>query len=180
MDIEIQEVVLTGSALEDSHVENAIGEELGLPVRTMDLIALSGQVSIDTEGIMWKITTMDASLALALSEIVGFDLLNFRRGGFTVQRGWVQYQKDIIKTSLIALLMVLLFFSNFVAGYFSMKKRSMRLEKEIQDVFTSTFPEVKRIVDPLQQMRVKLQEVKKTDALFSGNKPLGNGHRRVK
>ena len=39
----------------------------------------------------------------------------------------------------------------------------MRLEKEIFEVFSSTFPDVKRIVDPLQQMRVKLQEVKKTD-----------------
>ena len=37
------------------------------------------------------------------------------------------------------------------------------MEKEIHEVFTSTFPDVKRIVDPLQQMRVKLQEVKKTD-----------------
>lgn len=163
LDIEIQEVLLTGSALEDSGVEKSIEEELGFPVRTIDLIALSGQVSIETEGIMWNITTMDASLALALSEIAGFDLLNFRRGGFTVQRGWVQYQKNIIKTSLVALLMILLFLSNFVTGYFSIKKRSMRLEKEIHEVFTSTFPDVKRIVDPLQQMRVKLQEVKKTD-----------------
>lgn len=163
LDVEIQEVLLTGSALEDPQVEKSIKEELELPVRTIDLIALSGQVSIDTEGIKWNVTTMDASLSLALSEIVGFDLLNFRRGGFTVQRGWVQYQKDIIKTSLIALLLILLFFSNFVAGYFSMKKRSMRLEKEIHEVFSSTFPDVKRIVDPLQQMRVKLQEVKKTD-----------------
>ena len=167
LDVEIQEVLLTGSALEDPHVESSIKEELDLPVRTIDLIALSGQVSIDTEGIKWNIATMDASLSLALSEITGFDLLNFRRGGFTVQRGWVQYQKDIIKTSLIALLLILLFLSNFVAGYFSMKKRSMRLEREIHEVFSSTFPDVKRIVDPLQQMRVKLQEVRKTET-FSG------------
>jgi hypothetical protein len=62
----------------------------------MDLIALCGQVSIDTEGIMWKVTTMDGALALALSAIVGFDALNFRRGGFTAQKGWVQYQGDML------------------------------------------------------------------------------------
>ncbi len=166
LDGDIQEVMLTGSALEDSHVEDAIREELGIPVRTMDLIALSGQVSIDTEGVMWKVNTMDASLALAMSAIVGFDLLNFRRGGFTVQKGWVQYQGDILKTGLIALVVVLLFFGNFVADYFSMKKRSMRVEEEVRNVFSSTFPDVKRIVDPLQQMRVKLDELKK-DATFS-------------
>ena len=165
-DINIQEVVLTGSALEDAQVENAIIEELEMPATTLDLIALSGQVSIDTEGIMWKITTMDASLALALSAIVGLDSLNFRRGGFTVQKGWVQYQGDILRTGLIAALVLLLFFANVVTDYFSMKKRSLHLEEEVRKVFTSTFPEVQRIVDPLQQMRVKLDELK-TDATFS-------------
>jgi general secretion pathway protein L len=166
LDIEIQEVMLTGSALEDSHVEQTIREDLGFPTRTMDLIALSRQISIDTEGIVWKVTTMDASLALALSAIIGFDLLNFRRNGFAVQKGWGQHQNDIFKTGLIAVLVVLLFLANFVVGYFSMKKRSLHLEEEVRKVFTSTFPDVKRVVDPLQQMRVKLEEIKK-DATFS-------------
>jgi len=165
-DIDIQEVVLTGSGLEDSHVEDAIIEELDFPTRTLDLIALCGQVSIDTEGIMWKVATMDAALALAMSAILGFDALNFRRGGFTAQKGWVQYQGDILKTGLIAALVVLLFFANFVTDYFSMKKRSLHLETEVRKVFTATFPDVQRIVDPVQQMRVKLDELKK-DATFS-------------
>jgi hypothetical protein len=109
---------------------------------------------------------MDASLAVALSTIVGFDLLNFRRGGFTVQKGWVQYQGDILKTGLIALLTVSLFFAYAVTDYFYIKKRSLHLEEEVRKVFTSTFPEVQRIVDPLQQMRVMLDELK-TGATFS-------------
>jgi type II secretion system protein L len=165
--VDIQEVALTGSALEDAHLENAIIAELELPARTLDLIAMSEQVSIDTEGIMWKVTTMDASLALALSAIVGLDLLNFRRGGFTTQRGWVQYQGDILKTGLIAALVLLLMFASSVSDYYSMKKRSLHLEAEVRKVFTATFPDVQRIVDPLQQMRVKLDELKK-DATFSG------------
>ena len=63
-------------------------------------------------------------------------------------------------------LVVLLFFANVVSDYFSMKKRSMQLEDEVRKVFTSTFPDVQRIVDPLQQMRVKLDELKK-GATFS-------------
>ena len=165
-DVDLQDILLTGSALEDSRVKHAIHEGLGIPTRTMDLMALSGQVSIDTADIKWKFTAMDASLALALSAIVGFDVLNFRRGGFTVQSGWVQYKGDILKTGLIAMLMVLLFVANFMADYFSIKKRSLHLEEEVREVFTSTFPDVKRIVDPLQQMRVKLEELNK-NATFS-------------
>lgn len=163
---DLLEVMLSGSALEDPQIENAIGQELDIPVRTLDLISLSGQVAIETEGIMWKISTMDASLALALSAIVGIDLLNFRRGGFTVEKGWVQYQGDILKTGLIAVLVALIFSANIVTDYYLIKKRSMQVENEVRKVFTSTFPDVKRIVDPLQQMRVKLQEIKK-DATFS-------------
>ncbi|MEN8243516.1 MAG: type II secretion system protein GspL [Thermodesulfobacteriota bacterium] len=163
---DLQEVLLSGSALEDPQIENAIRQELGIPVRTLDLISLSGQVSIETEGIMWKVSTMDASLALALSAILGIDLLNFRRGGFAVEKGWVQYQGDILKTGLIALLVALIFSANFVTDYYYIKKRSMQVEEEVRKVFTSTFPDVKRIVDPLQQMRVKLQEIKK-GATFS-------------
>jgi len=47
-----------------------------------------------------------------------------------------------------------------------MKKRSLHLETEVRKVFTATFPDVQRIVDPVQQMRVKLDELKK-DATFS-------------
>ena len=42
----------------------------------------------------------------------------------------------------------------------------MQVEQEVHKVFTTTFPDVQRIVDPLQQMRVKMQEIKK-DATFS-------------
>ena len=166
LEYELQEVLLSGSALDDPQIETAIGGELGIPVRTLDLISLSGQVSIETEGVMWKISTMDASLSLALSAFVGIDLLNFRRGGFTVEKGWVQYQGDILKTGLIAILVVLIFSANFVTDYYLIKKRSRRVEEEVRKVFTSTFPDVKRIVDPLQQMRVKLQEIRK-NATFS-------------
>lgn len=167
-DIDIQEVVLTGSALEDSTVEESVGDHMGIPVRTMDLIALSGQVSIETESSMWKVATMDAALALALSAIVGFELLNFRRGGYTAQKVWVQYQSDIVKTGLLFLLMALLFLASFVADYYSMKKRSMHLEAEVRKVFTTTFPDIKRIIDPVQQMRVKLDELKK-NATFAAD-----------
>ncbi|MBW1889089.1 MAG: pilus assembly protein PilM [Deltaproteobacteria bacterium] len=168
VNIDIHEAMLTGSALEDFDVESGIGGAFDFPVRTMDLIALSGLVSIDTEGLLWRITAMDASLALALTEIVGFDLLNFRQGRFAVEKEWVEYKKDIIKSGLLAFLVLLLFFSNFVVDYFSMKKRSIRLEQEIRENFISTFPDVKRIVDPLQQMRVKLQDVKNADTFSAG------------
>jgi len=41
-----------------------------------------------------------------------------------------------------------------------LKKRYRMLDQRVTEVFSRTFPDVKRIVDPLQQMRVKVNEVK--------------------
>jgi hypothetical protein len=44
--------------------------------------------------------------------------------------------------------------------YHFLKKRYRMLDQRVTEVFSRTFPDVKRIVDPLQQMRVKVNEVK--------------------
>jgi Tfp pilus assembly protein PilN len=44
--------------------------------------------------------------------------------------------------------------------YYFLKERYRMLDQRVTEVFSRTFPDVKRIVDPLQQMRVKVNEVK--------------------
>jgi len=165
--IEISEVVLSGPLLKDPLIEEEINANLNLTIRSLDLIDMSGLVSIETQGMQWDVTHMDASLALALVEIIGFNPLNFRQGSYAVEKQWVEYKKDIIKTGLLALVVLVVVFFSYASDYFSMKKRAVRLESEIENIFTSTFPDVKRIVDPLQQMRVKLNDAKTADS-FSG------------
>jgi len=52
--------------------------------------------------------------------------------------------------------------ADFGVDYYFLKKRNRALDQKINDVFSQTFPQVKRIVDPLQQLKVKLNEVKKS------------------
>jgi len=167
LEFDIAEVVLAGSALIDAGIAREIGETLDIDTSTLDLIDMSGLVSIETQSMQWDVSRMDGSLALAMVEIVGFNPLNFRQGKYAVEKQWVEYKGDIVKTGILALLVLVIVFSSYAAEYFSMKNRVVRIESEIQQIFTSTFPEVKRIVDPLQQMRVKLKDAKKSDS-FSG------------
>jgi Tfp pilus assembly protein PilN len=44
--------------------------------------------------------------------------------------------------------------------YYFLKERYRMLDQRVTEVFSRTFPDVKRIVDPLQQMKVKVNEVK--------------------
>ena len=52
--------------------------------------------------------------------------------------------------------------------YYFLKERYKMLDQRVTEVFSRTFPDVKRIVDPLQQMRVKVNEVKTSAIAIPG------------
>jgi general secretion pathway protein L len=79
----------------------------------------------------------------------------------------VEYKKSLIKTGILAGLVLALIFINVVLKTHSMEKKLASLNNQITDIFKTTFPDVKNIVDPIQQMRVKLKEAQKS-SMFSG------------
>jgi general secretion pathway protein L len=54
--------------------------------------------------------------------------------------------------------------------YTLLKKRHDVLDQKINEVFRKTFPDVSRIVDPLQQMKVRINELKKSALMTPGLK----------
>jgi Tfp pilus assembly protein PilN len=48
-----------------------------------------------------------------------------------------------------------------------LKARVNRMDQQMTEVFTSTFPDASRIVDPLEQMRIRVREAKGRDR-FAG------------
>jgi type II secretory pathway component PulL len=55
--------------------------------------------------------------------------------------------------------------ADIYADYHTVSKRHDQLQQEITAVFKNTFPEVTRIVEPAQQMKVKLREAKESMVL---------------
>jgi general secretion pathway protein L len=51
---------------------------------------------------------------------------------------------------------------NVIGESYTLNRRLDRFNRQITGIFKETFPEVKRIVDPFQQMQIKVQEVKKS------------------
>ena len=59
------------------------------------------------------------------------------------------------------LIVILAFLSaDLGAEYYFVKKRNRILDQEIMEVFRQTFPKIQRIVDPVQQMKVAINEIK--------------------
>jgi hypothetical protein len=65
-------------------------------------------------------------------------------------------------------LILLAAFSNIAIEAYSTEKKLNELNTRITDIFTSTFPD-KKVVEPLHQMRVELEEVRKNTFVPGGS-----------
>ncbi|MBT8359119.1 MAG: PilN domain-containing protein, partial [Deltaproteobacteria bacterium] len=108
----------------------------------------------------------DNALALGLNEDKGIDRLNFHKARFAVNEYLSRHKSSLVKTGILAGVVLFLALLNFTFNFYFMNKKINHLNHQITDIFKTTFPEVTKIVDPLQQMRVKIDEVKKS-AFFS-------------
>lgn len=161
--IDLKDILLTGPALSEFELEGAIEQKLGIPASPLDLIKESGRIVPPSPASQWDNNEMNAALSLALIEILGIEAFNFRQGKFAVQKTWEENKSGIVKTSLLAIFVLLLYFSNMFVDYRSMKAKADKIHQEIIQTFRSTFPEVGKIVDPIHQMRTKVQKAKKNE-----------------
>jgi type II secretion system protein L len=160
---EIKDVRLTGSASQNAMVTETIEKVLDMPATPLDLMTHSGIISPSSTDKQWQAINMDGALSLALAGISGLEVLNFRQGKFAVQKAWVEHKKDIVKTGILAVVVAAIFLSSTLVDYYTIKKRAEGVQKEIVEIFKSSFPDVTKIVDPLHQMRLKLDEVRNSD-----------------
>lgn len=159
------DMVVTGSGLNGANFDADISRFLDLPVKRLNF-ADNLSISIDGEhNKPWDPALMDNALALALMEIEGTRGLNFHKGGFAAKKFIVKHKKYLIKTGILAASVLALLLFNVIAESYTLNRRIDRFNRQITGIFQETFPEVKRIVDPFQQMQIKVQEVKK-NAVF--------------
>jgi Tfp pilus assembly protein PilN len=108
---------------------------------------------------------MDGALVLALAEIEGLASLNFHRGQFPGKKIVSRYRENLIKTgALVAAVLVLMFASVLVDAYVQ-QRRLADLDHRMEAVFKDAFPDAKKVADPYQQMKISLQELKKSASL---------------
>jgi general secretion pathway protein L len=142
-------------------------QSLGFSVKRTDFVRDTEIIKEHADAQAWNPHQMDNSFSLALMEIEGTNGLNFRKGPFAPKKFWEEHKRNLIKTGILAGLVLAIAFFNVVLDSYFMGKNLTRLNNQITGVFTSTFPDVKKIVDPLQQMQIKIQEARK-NALLPG------------
>jgi len=160
IDFSPEVIYLTGAGENELNIGRELSDLLDLPVKKIDLVQEAGITVTQQAGQSWIPDQMDNALSLAVSEVHGSHGLNFSKRQFAGKKQWIAHKKDITKTGILAGIILLILFFNFSYGFYSMSKKKNDLDFQITTIFKETFPEVTRIVDPLQQMRVKVKEVK--------------------
>ena len=165
LNCDIDEIRITGSYLATTDVDQDLESFFGAPVIRADLIESSPKIVLSSKGETWKSHLMDGALSLVLNELSGFDVLNFRRGRMGMEKAWLENKKDILRTCCLGVVVALMFLGYSIVNYYTLKQRVETRHAEIIEIFQTTFPEVTQIVDPVHQMRVKLEAAGKSISL---------------
>jgi type II secretion system protein L len=159
-EIHPERVFFTGTGALYPETGDLLEQFLDIPVEQVNLrenrkVRLESSVAR-----VWNPLLMDNALALALRDDKQSQGFNFRKEAFEVKKHYSALKARIRKAALFLVIILSLLAVDLGTDYYLLRKRYTMLDQNIKEVFRKTFPEATRIVDPVQQMRVKIKEMK--------------------
>jgi general secretion pathway protein L len=165
------DMIVTGAGLNGATFEQDVSEILNFPVKRLNF-ADRLNIPINSENVKpWNPALMDNALALTFMEIEGIKGLNFHKGQFAAKKFLLKNKKNVTRTGILAAAVLVLLFFSVVSEYYTLNRQLAKVDQQLISIFQETFPEVKRIVDPFQQMQVKVREVKKNAVIQTATTP---------
>ena len=130
----------------------------GVPVKSIDGMRTFPRLkgALDTPD--WQSGRLDIALALALMETESIGGVNFSTERSTIQHYWSEFRGNIIFTAVLIVIALTTVLAGQILAANAKKSQLADLDRKMEMVFKNTFPEVTRVVDPLQQMQVKIKE----------------------
>jgi len=119
---------------------------------------------------VWNPSLMDSALALALRDTKRGGGFNFRKDEFEIKKHYFGLKNEIRKVAAFLIIILMFLIIDFGVDYYFLNKRYKIANQNSTELFRQTFPDIKRIVNPVQQMKVKITELKKTDFMQPGIK----------
>ncbi len=165
------EVTVSGIGLDEGHMAAEISGALNIPVKAASLAdRLNIPVQTDTQSPVIQ-AQLDNALALALMEVEGYDSLNFHKGQFAAQKFLSKHKSPLKKTAILAAAVMALMFFNLALETYTLNKRVRRIDTQMTQIFKATFPEVKTVRYPYQEMQAMMRETNKNAVLQAETGP---------
>jgi general secretion pathway protein L len=169
-------VLLTGYGIDTPAAESRLSDFLELPVERIDCVAIPKDLEPVVTLEDWNPCRSQNARALALTELEGWECLNFRKRGHTLKRQWHEYREQFIASGVLAAIVLVLFLGGYIYSGKTLKDRQTRLDQELTALFKKTFPEVTNIVDPVHQMKTSIEEMRQAAV---GGASASGGHRAI-
>lgn len=162
---EVHTIYLTPRCARD-YVAEQLATVVDCPVEVFDLnqsntIALAGNLPDDHN---------QGALALGLYEPLSEKGLSLFRASFPLKRFLQQHRKRFIQTGVLAAILMGLFMVDVYLDIHRMENHANFLKAETETILMHAFPETRHVVNPVQQMIVKLREMQ-APGLASSNGP---------
>jgi general secretion pathway protein L len=161
-------ITLTGGGALFIPLQKELKDYFPLPLEIPDLCSLC-QIEMDDnlKGI-YNPQIMNAALAGALSLSAGTWSFNFRQGEFKSRSAGIKIKERLKKAAVAAGVIVILAVVNQCLDYGLQSRRLDNIKKDISFLFKKNYPEASTMIDPLQQLKTKLAENKKTFGVYNG------------
>jgi general secretion pathway protein L len=163
-----EKAFITGEGSLHSQTEGLLEEFLEIPAERVN-VARDARVHLEEEvAQLWEPGLMDSALALALRDSKKGPGFNFRTGEFEVRKKSLRLWGEIRKVAVFLIVIVCLAGAYFGVDYYLLNKRYRMLDEKIAEIYRQTFPDAGRIVNPIDQMKVKINEIKQSELSIPG------------
>ncbi len=159
---------LTGGGALYPPLQKKMETFFSLPIEMVDISAADNIVMEKEAGKDWNPMLMNQALALAIRETKKNAGFNFARGEFGPKRKYEKFRKDFRWAAAIVSIILCAFGIDLYIDYHYDRAHLNKLKHEITDVFKKTCPEVTRIVDPIQQLKVRIAEARNSSSGLNG------------
>jgi general secretion pathway protein L len=173
---EPETILLTGYGIDVPAAEQRLAEFLELTVERIDCVATPNDLEPIVSLEEWNPCRSQNARALVLAELEGWACLNFRKRGNTLKRQWRDYREQFITSGVLVVIVLVLFLGGYLYAGKALRDRQTRLDEEMTALFKKTFPEVTHIVDPVHQMKTRMDEMRQAAV---GDPGMSGSHRAI-
>ena len=162
-------VFLTGGGALYPPLQKKMETFFSLPIEMVDISAADDITMKKEAKNGWNPMLMNQALALATRETKKGAGFNFALGEFGPKRKYEKFRKDFRWAAAIIFIILCAFGVDLYIDYHYDRAHLNRLKQEITSVFKKTCPEVTRIVDPVQQLKVRIAEARNSSSGLNGH-----------
>jgi Tfp pilus assembly PilM family ATPase len=169
---DLTSITLTGGGSLFPPLKKELENYFALPVETLDL-ARSKQIEIEgnLQG-KYQPQIMNTALAAAMRAFADKISFNFRQGEFAAKNVRIKLKQQLRWAAVVAGIIFFLAAVNQFLDYGIQTQQLNNIKKQISQIFKKNFPEAQVMVDPVQQLKTKLAENKKTFGLYESARDL--------